>query len=225
MDGTGTSSQDPGTVVPIRPDSHPQARHDAHVDHLPPTNHPHASPDSVISDITAPVEPQGQNDPVRQAAEAFAAELFRLRTGHGLSQFDLARRLGYDKSRVTHLERCTQAPTQHVARRADHILGSGEALTRLWHAYHIAHAAERRHPHHALPPTSPASDTPDGSGPDAAAARDTPHGTGERASTSSTPDADHSEQPAAPPETDRRGETKMNWNVQFGDGNTQNITF
>ncbi|MEU1943623.1 tetratricopeptide repeat protein, partial [Streptomyces sp. NPDC020125] len=82
--------------------------------------------------------------PVRQAAEAFAAELIRLRTAAELSQLALAQRLGYTKSYVTHLERCTQAPTQPVARQADQFFGSGEALTRLWRAYHTARTASRR---------------------------------------------------------------------------------
>ncbi|MBI0319462.1 XRE family transcriptional regulator, partial [Streptomyces javensis] len=86
----------------------------------------------------------GADGPVRQAAEAFAAELIRLRTAARLSQLALAQRLGYDKTYVTHLERCTQAPTKPVARQADEFFGSGEALTRLWRAYHTARTASRR---------------------------------------------------------------------------------
>ncbi|UTP34185.1 ATP-binding protein [Streptomyces rapamycinicus] len=98
----------------------------------------------------------GADGPVRQAAEAFAAELIRLRTAAKLSQLALAQRLGYTKSYVTHLERCTQAPTQPVARQADEFFGSGETLTRLWRAYHTARAAGRRQqsgrPTHQTPP-------------------------------------------------------------------------
>ncbi|MBB4779049.1 helix-turn-helix domain-containing protein [Streptomyces rapamycinicus] len=98
---------------------------------------------------------------VRQSAAAFAAELIRLRAGRGLSQLALARRMGYDKSYVSHVERCTQAPTQPFARQADHVLGSGEALRRLWHAYHTAHAAKRRQ---CRPAPSPVLPTPEDAG-------------------------------------------------------------
>ncbi|MBL1119211.1 tetratricopeptide repeat protein [Streptomyces sp. 110] len=98
----------------------------------------------------------GADGPLRQAAEAFAAELIRLRTAAKLSQLALAQRLGYDKTYVTHLERCTQAPTQPVARQADEFFGSGETLTHLWRAYHTARATGRRQqsqrPTHQTPP-------------------------------------------------------------------------
>jgi transcriptional regulator with XRE-family HTH domain len=178
------------------------------------------APADAVPDGAVPAEAQDQDGGVRQAAEAFAAELIRLRTGYGLSQSDLARRMGYNKSYVTHVERCTQAPTQPFARLADQALGSGEALTRLWHGYHTAHAAARRCQNHALPYARPTADAPDDPDPDAVAEHDTPHGPGEHASASSAPGTDSSEHPAVPPGIDLRGAT----GVQFGNGNTQNFT-
>ncbi|KAK1183181.1 helix-turn-helix transcriptional regulator [Streptomyces sp. NBS 14/10] len=132
----------------------------------------------VRLDGAGPVEAQEQEALVRQAAEAFAAELIRLRTGRGLSQSALARRMGYDKSYVTHVERCTQAPTRSFAEQADRVLGSGQALSRLWHAYHTARAAranDRRRSQQTRPSALAAPGAPDGiAGQDDAAARDTP---------------------------------------------------
>ncbi|WP_158104664.1 MULTISPECIES: helix-turn-helix domain-containing protein [Streptomyces] len=101
---------------------------------------------------------------VRQAAEAFAAKLIRLRTGRGLSQSALARRMGYDKSYVTHVERCTQAPTRSFAQQADRVLGSGQALSRLWQAYHTVRANDRRRPPQTRPSALATPGAPDGSG-------------------------------------------------------------
>ncbi|MFJ2345220.1 ATP-binding protein [Streptomyces antimycoticus] len=118
---------------------------------------PHSPPPDRAPENSALVPAvDGADGPVRQAAEAFAAELIRLRTAAKLSQLALAQRLGYTKSYVTHLERCTQAPTKPVARQADEFFGSGEALTRLWRAYHTARTASRRQqsqrPTHQAPP-------------------------------------------------------------------------
>ncbi|MEU0929528.1 ATP-binding protein [Streptomyces malaysiensis] len=119
-----------------------------------PEDEPHNAPPDRAPESSVPVP--ATDGPVRQAAEAFAAELIRLRTGAKLSQLALAQRLGYTKSYVTHLERCTQAPTKPVARQADQFFGSGEGLTRLWHDYHTARTASRRQrsqrPTHQTPP-------------------------------------------------------------------------
>ncbi|MGV9855681.1 ATP-binding protein [Streptomyces sp. NPDC003442] len=121
-----------------------------------PEGEPHSPPPDRAPENSVPVPVTATDGPVRQAAEAFAAELIRLRTAAKLSQLALAQRLGYDKTYVTHLERCTQAPTKPVARQADQFFGSGEALTRLWRAYHTARTASRRQqpqrPTHQAPP-------------------------------------------------------------------------
>ncbi|MGV9852974.1 helix-turn-helix domain-containing protein [Streptomyces sp. NPDC003442] len=156
MDGTNRTSDDPGAVARVRLDSHLRALPSAGVAPKPPGDGPTLLPERAVQNSAAQGEVQDPAGPVRQSAAAFAAELIRLRAGRGLSQLALARRMGYDKSYVSHVERCTQAPTQPFARQADHVLGSGEALSRLWHAYHTAHAANRRPCHPAPSPVLPA---------------------------------------------------------------------
>ncbi len=157
MDATGTSPDDEDPVDQPRPNAHLRPVPDEATDPPLPVDEPHSPPPDRAPKNSAPVPvADGADGPVRQAAEAFAAELIRLRTAAKLSQLALAQRLGYDKTYVTHLERCTQAPTQPVARQADEFFGSGEVLTRLWRAYHTARTASRRQqsqrPTHQTPP-------------------------------------------------------------------------
>ncbi|KUL64747.1 hypothetical protein ADL28_08650 [Streptomyces violaceusniger] len=163
MDATGTSPDDEDPVDQPRPNAHLRPVPDEATDPPLPEDEPHSPPPDRAPENSVPVPVAGGADgPVRQAAEAFAAELIRLRTAAKLSQLALAQRLGYTKSYVTHLERCTQAPTQPVARQADQFFGSGEALTRLWRAYHTARTASRRQQpqrltHQAPPRPAPAA--------------------------------------------------------------------
>ncbi|MFD8513410.1 tetratricopeptide repeat protein [Streptomyces antimycoticus] len=156
MDGTSRSSDDPGTMARVRLDGHLRAQPGAGVAPPPPGDGPRVLPESAVQDSAAQGKAQDPDGLVRQRAAAFAAELIRLRADRGLSQLALARRMGYDKSYVSHVERCTQAPTQPFARQADQVLGSGEALSRLWHTYHTAHAAKRRQCRPAPSPVLPA---------------------------------------------------------------------
>ncbi|WP_106969177.1 tetratricopeptide repeat protein [Streptomyces sp. PRh5] len=156
MDGTSRTSDDPGAVAHVRLDGNLRALPGAGVDSPPPGDGPHVLPETAVRDSAAQEEAQDPDGLVRQSAAVFAAELSRLRVGRGLSQLALARRMGYDKSYVSHVERCTQAPTQPFARQADHVLGSGEVLSHLWHTYHTAHAANRRQRHPAPSPVLPA---------------------------------------------------------------------
>ncbi|MFE2184542.1 tetratricopeptide repeat protein [Streptomyces sp. NPDC059455] len=145
MDATGTSPDDEDPVDQPRPNAHLRPVPDEATDPPLPVDEPHSPPPDRAPGNSVPVQvADSAGGPLRQAAEAFAAELIRLRTAAKLSQLALAQRLGYDKTYVTHLERCTQAPTQPVARQADEFFGSGEALTRLWRAYHTARTASRR---------------------------------------------------------------------------------
>ncbi|MFI8991077.1 ATP-binding protein [Streptomyces antimycoticus] len=157
MDATGTSPDDEDPVDQPRPNAHLRPAPDEATDPPLPEDEPHSTPPDRAPENSVPVPAAGGADgPVRQAAEAFAAELIRLRTAAKLSQLALAQRLGYDKTYVTHLERCTQAPTKPVARQADQFFGSDETLTRLWRAYHTARTASRRQqpqrPTHQTPP-------------------------------------------------------------------------
>ncbi|RSS32165.1 helix-turn-helix domain-containing protein [Streptomyces sp. WAC05858] len=156
VDSTGRHSDGPGSVARGWHDGLPGAPAD------PPSagGGPHMPPADAVPDSAVSTEAHNQDGLLRQTAAAFAAELIRLRTGKGLSQPSLARRMGYDKSYVSHVERGNQAPTQPFAHQADHVLGSGEALKRLWQAYHNARTADRQRPHHAPPPAQSAPNTP-----------------------------------------------------------------
>jgi transcriptional regulator with XRE-family HTH domain len=75
---------------------------------------------------------------VDAAGEAFATELARLRADRGLSQGALARLMSVDRSYVSHVERCTQAPTIEFTRLADAALDANGALWARWEHYATA---------------------------------------------------------------------------------------
>ncbi|MFE9007405.1 multiprotein-bridging factor 1 family protein [Streptomyces sp. NPDC007875] len=213
MDATGRAADDEDPVDHLRPNARLRAVPDAAAPF--PGDEPHPSPDDRAPEIPVPAA----EGPVRRAAQAFAAELFRLRTAAELSQPVLAEHLGYDRSYVTHLECCTLAPTGPVARRADEFFGSGEALTRLWRAYRTARAASRRQPQR----NQAAVGTQEGPGPDIAAADEALHDADEHASALPAPEHDRDGLPGVPPGFDTRGATNVN--LQVGNGNTQHVNF
>ncbi|MEV8064037.1 helix-turn-helix domain-containing protein [Streptomyces antimycoticus] len=213
MDATGRTADDEDPVDRLRQNAHLRAVPDAADGPPLPEDEPHSPPADRAPENPVPTA----DGPVQQAAEAFAAELMRLRTAAELSQPALARRLGYDRSYITHLECCTLAPTRPVARQADEFFGSGETLTRLWRAYHTARTASRRQAQRHQVAVGGQEGQP---GPDAAVARQAPHDADEHASASSAPEADSSGQPGVPAAFDLRGAT----GVMFGNGNTQHIT-
>ncbi|KUL26692.1 helix-turn-helix domain-containing protein [Actinoplanes awajinensis] len=64
------------------------------------------------------------------AADAFATTLTRLRETRQLSKKDLAARMGFDPSYVSHVEGGRHRPTLEFARRAEVVLDGGGALMR-----------------------------------------------------------------------------------------------
>ncbi len=60
--------------------------------------------------------------PLERAADSFAAELARHRTGRGLTKKQLATMMGFDPSYVSHVEGRRHRPTEDFARRAEAVL-------------------------------------------------------------------------------------------------------
>ncbi|MFJ3932547.1 multiprotein-bridging factor 1 family protein [Streptomyces sp. NPDC090029] len=77
---------------------------------------------------------------VEQAAEAFAAEVAYWREVRGLAKRELARRMGFDPSYVSHVESGRHKPTEDFARRAEEALNAGKAIWKRWLDYETAKA-------------------------------------------------------------------------------------
>ncbi|MGK5519132.1 peptide deformylase [Micromonospora sp. URMC 107] len=85
--------------------------------------------------------------PLDRAAESFAAEIARHRTGRGLSKKQLATLMGFDPSYVSHVEGRRHRPTEDFARRAEAVLEAGGAVWQRFKEYdELRHArSERAH--------------------------------------------------------------------------------
>ncbi|MFD5555652.1 multiprotein-bridging factor 1 family protein [Streptomyces sp. NPDC127068] len=77
---------------------------------------------------------------VEQAAEAFPAEVAYWREVRGLAKRELARRMGFDPSYVSHVESGRHKPTEDFARRAEQALNAGKAIWKRWLDYETAKA-------------------------------------------------------------------------------------
>jgi peptide deformylase len=73
--------------------------------------------------------------PVERAVDSFAAELARWRLDRGLTKKQLAARMGFDPSYVSHVEGRRHRPTEDFARRAEAVLGAGGAIWRRYQEY------------------------------------------------------------------------------------------
>ncbi|HYN92307.1 MAG TPA: peptide deformylase [Pilimelia sp.] len=73
--------------------------------------------------------------PIERAADTFAAELAQWRVERGLSKKQLAARMGFDPSYVSHVEGRRHRPTEDFARRAEAVLGAGGAIWRRFQEY------------------------------------------------------------------------------------------
>jgi peptide deformylase len=88
--------------------------------------------------------------PVERAAEAFAAALAQWRVDRGMSKKQLAARMSFDPSYVSHVEGRRHRPTEDFARRAESVLDAGGAIWRAYQEYdELRHA---RSPAHRDPP-------------------------------------------------------------------------
>jgi peptide deformylase len=99
--------------------------------------------------------------PIDRAVDSFAAELARWRVERGLTKKQLAARMGFDPSYVSHVEGRRHRPTEDFARRAEAVLNAGGAIWRRYQHYdelrHTRAAANAAHrdppvPEQWLPP-------------------------------------------------------------------------
>ncbi|MBY8873723.1 peptide deformylase [Micromonospora sp. PLK6-60] len=100
--------------------------------------------------------------PIERAADSFAAELARHRTGRGLTKKQLATLMGFDPSYVSHVEGRRHRPTEDFARRAEAVLEASGAIWQRFREYD-----ELRHARSALPhrePPAPGQWMPPGTG-------------------------------------------------------------
>ncbi|MFD0819130.1 helix-turn-helix domain-containing protein [Micromonospora zhanjiangensis] len=81
--------------------------------------------------------PSQRRDPLAD----FAAEIRRWRTLRGLSMKQLARRMGFDPSYISHIEGRRYSPSQEFAWRAEMVLDSGRMILRRFAAYEASQAA------------------------------------------------------------------------------------
>jgi peptide deformylase len=73
--------------------------------------------------------------PMERAAESFAAELARRRIARGMTKKQLAARMGFDPSYVSHVEGRRHRPTEDFARRAEAVLGAAGAIWQRYREY------------------------------------------------------------------------------------------
>jgi transcriptional regulator with XRE-family HTH domain len=92
------------------------------------------------------------DEPTRsRAADVFARELTAWRRERGLSQKQLAERVGFDPSYISHIESSRYRPSEAFAARVDHALAAGGALRRRFEEQ----IAGSRPPAAARPPVPP----------------------------------------------------------------------
>lgn len=88
--------------------------------------------------------------PIERAADTFAAELARWRVERSMSKKQLAARMGFDPSYVSHVEGRRHRPTEDFARRAEAVLGAGGAIWQRYQEYdelrHTRSSASHRDP-------------------------------------------------------------------------------
>ncbi len=73
--------------------------------------------------------------PVERAADQFVNALAQWRTDRGMSKKQLAARMGFDPSYVSHVEGRRHKPTEDFARRAEAVLAAGGAIWQRFQEY------------------------------------------------------------------------------------------
>ena len=100
--------------------------------------------------------------PVERAADQFVTALAQWRVERGMTKKQLAARMGFDPSYVSHVEGRRHKPTEDFARRAEAVLSAGGAIWQRFQEYdELRHA--RNAPLHRDPPI-PAQWLPPGTG-------------------------------------------------------------
>ncbi|GAB7049170.1 peptide deformylase [Catenuloplanes indicus] len=77
-------------------------------------------------------QPASPTSPLERAADSFAAELSQWRADRGMTKKQLAARMGFDPSYVSHVEGRRHRPTEDFARRAEAVLDAGG---RIWQRF------------------------------------------------------------------------------------------
>lgn len=91
--------------------------------------------------------------PIERAADSFASELAQWRVERGLTKKQLAARMGFDPSYVSHVEGRRHRPTEDFARRAEAVLGAGGAIWRRYQEYdELRHSRANASLSHRDPP-------------------------------------------------------------------------
>ncbi len=102
--------------------------------------------------------------PVERAVEAFATELGRWRIDRGMTKKQLASRMGFDPSYISHIEGRRHRPTEDFARRAEAVLNAGGAIWRRFQEYEEARQARGPATLLTREPAVPAQWLPPGTG-------------------------------------------------------------
>lgn len=75
------------------------------------------------------------SSPIDRAADTFAAELAQWRIDRAMTKKQLAARMGFDPSYISHVEGRRHRPTEDFARRAEAVLGAGGAIWQRYQEY------------------------------------------------------------------------------------------
>lgn len=99
--------------------------------------------------------------PIDRAADQFVSALAQWRVERGMTKKQLAARMGFDPSYVSHVEGRRHKPTEDFARRAEAVLGAGGAIWQRFQEYdELRHARGAMH----RDPPVPAQWLPPGTG-------------------------------------------------------------
>lgn len=101
--------------------------------------------------------------PVERAADQFVTALAQWRVERGMTKKQLAARMGFDPSYVSHVEGRRHKPTEDFARRAEAVLSAGGAIWARFQEYDELRHARGGPPAHRDPPV-PAQWMPPGTG-------------------------------------------------------------
>jgi peptide deformylase len=101
--------------------------------------------------------------PVERAADHFVTALAQWRNERGMTKKQLAARMGFDPSYVSHVEGRRHKPTEDFARRAEAVLSAGGAIWQRFQEYDELRHARGGGPLHRDPPV-PAQWMPPGTG-------------------------------------------------------------
>jgi peptide deformylase len=89
--------------------------------------------------------------PVERAADQFVSALAQWRIERGMTKKQLAARMGFDPSYVSHVEGRRHKPTEDFARRAEAVLGAGGAIWERFQQYDELRHARNTAPHRDPP--------------------------------------------------------------------------